>query len=85
MKYEHRVSVALKDGRPHVIIDRVEPNGRRHFCTHYALPDVTTEKEGLALMDRVAEWLGNSLLVDSQDFRKHIGLEGPEKPTGAAV
>ena len=75
MKYEHLVSVGDKDGKRHIIIDRVEPDGRRHFCTHYELPEVNSEKEGFDLMQKAAEWLGNSLLIDSPEFRKHIGLE----------
>ena len=79
MKYEHLVRVSNKDGKPHIIIDRVEPNGRRHFYTHYEFPYVNGEKEGFDLMKKAAEWLGNSLLIDSPEFRKHIGLENGEE------
>ena len=79
MKYEHLVYMAEKDGKPHIIVDRVEGNGRRHFCTHYELPTVQSEDEGFDLMEKVASWLGNTLLIDCPNFRRHIGIEKPDK------
>jgi ABC-type phosphonate transport system ATPase subunit len=78
VKYKHLVYIEEKDGKPHVIIDRVEDNGRRHFCTHMELPPVKSEQDGWSLMGRVADWLGHSLLVDSPAFREHIGIEDDE-------
>jgi hypothetical protein len=74
MKYEHRVVVGLVEGKPHVIIDRVDSDGRRSRLTHYELPHVANEQEGWVLMDKIAVRLGSDLLLDCPEFRKHIGI-----------
>jgi hypothetical protein len=75
VKYKHVVSYATKEGKPHLVVDRMFENGHVDFCTHFELPEVKSEKEGLALMARVAEWLGNTLCIDNPEFRAHIKLE----------
>ena len=75
MKDKHVVSYSLKDGKPYVVVDRVFESGRVDFCTHYELPEVKDEKEGIELMGKVAEWLGNTLCIDNPEFRAHIKLE----------
>jgi hypothetical protein len=75
VKYKRVVSYATKDGKPHLVVDRLFENGRSDFCTHYELPEVKNEEEGLVLMGKVAEWLGNTLCIDNPEFRAHIKLE----------
>lgn len=75
MTYEHLVYFTHKDGKPHLAIDRLFSNGRRDFCTHYQLPPVTDERAGFELMDKVAAWLGNTLCIDSPQFRQHTHIE----------
>ena len=74
MKYEHIVYLKIKNNKQHVCIDRIFENGTRHFMTHYELPEASGDQEGFDLMSKVAEWLGNSTLIDSPDFREHIGV-----------
>lgn len=73
--YQHIVYFTEKDGTPYVAIDRLWSNGRRDFCTHFPLPSVESEEEGFELMDKVADWLGHSLCIDSPPFRRHVGIE----------
>lgn len=75
MDYEHRVHFQVKEGKPYIVIDRVMPDGSRTFCTHHELPHVQNQDEAWALMDKVADWLGHSLLIDSPAFRRYIGIE----------
>ena len=75
MTYEHLVYFTQKDGIPHLAIDRLFSDGRRDFCTHYPLSSVADEAAGFELMDKVAAWLGNTLCIDSPQFRQHIRIE----------
>ena len=75
MEYEHIVYFTVKDGRPYIAVDYLFSDGRRVFQTHYELQDITSEDEGYELMSKVAEWLGNSLLISTPGFRKHIGID----------
>ena len=75
MEYEHIIYLQVKDGKNHICIDRLFSNGRRDFMTHIELDNSEGEEEGFNLMDKAADWLGHSLLIDSIPFRKHIGVE----------
>jgi len=75
MPFEHRVYVQEKDGKVYVCVDRILENDRRHFVTHHELSAVKSEGDGFELMEKVASWLGNTLLIDNPDFRKHILIE----------
>lgn len=75
MEYEHIVYLQEKDGKKYVCIDRLFSNGKRDFMTHMELENTVGDDEGLRLMDKVADWLGHSLCIDSVPFRKHIGIE----------
>jgi hypothetical protein len=77
VNYEHLVYFTNKDGKAYLAIDRRMPDGRRDFCTHYELPAVADEQAGFALMEQVANWLGNTLCVDNPQFRQHIRIESP--------
>ncbi len=65
MNYEHIVYLQVKDGIPHVCVDRLFENGKRVFMTHNELSQTSGDKEGFELMSKAAEWLGNTLLIDS--------------------
>ena len=75
MRYDHLVYFTRKDGAVFLAIDRVFEGGRRDFCTHMELPAVESEAAGFELMDKVAEWLGNSICIDNPEFRRHIKVE----------
>lgn len=75
MNYKHLVYFTHKDGAPHLVIDRLLPDGRRDFCTHHKLPPVADESHGVELMDKVAAWLGNTLCIDNPQFRQHVHME----------
>ena len=74
MTYEHIVYIEEKEGKVYLCIDRVLEQGKRHFMSHYELPGVQSESQGFELMSKTAEWLGNSVLIDSPKFREHIGI-----------
>ena len=74
MKYEHIIYLETKENIPYVCVDRIFENGKRSFMTHYELPTTSGDEEGFDLMSKVAEWLGNSLLIDTPAFREHIGI-----------
>ena len=78
-EYEHIVYVIEKDGANYVAVDRLWANRRRDFCTHIELSEISSEQEGWELMDKVADWLGHTLLIDNPDFRRHIGIESEEE------
>ena len=75
MEYEHIVYLREKDGKLHVCIDRLFPDGRRDFMMHMELESTEGDEEGFQLIDKIADWLGHSLCIDSVPFRKHIGIE----------
>ena len=75
VNYQHLVYFTQKDGMPHVAIDRLLPDGKRDFCTHYPLPAVDSDEAGFELMDKVAAWLGNTLCIDNPQLRQHIRIE----------
>ena len=75
MDYELIVYHTIKEGIPYIAVDYLFPDGRRVFQTHYELPEVQDEEEGFDLMGKVGEWLGNSLLLSTPGFRRHIGIE----------
>tara|TARA_R110002072_G_scaffold182877_2_gene339136 strand:- start:7121 stop:7441 length:321 start_codon:yes stop_codon:yes gene_type:complete len=75
MQYEHVVYTEDKDGKKYLCIDRLFSSGRRQFMTHQEIPPTNSETEGFDLMGKTAEWLGNSMLIDSPAFRRHIGIE----------
>ncbi|MCP5079360.1 MAG: hypothetical protein GY951_15055 [Psychromonas sp.] len=75
MDYELVTYFTVKDDRPYVAVDYLYADGRRVFQTHHELPIVENEKEGFKLMSEIAEWLGNSLLISTPEFRQHIGIE----------
>ena len=77
--YKHVVYLAEKDGKPYLVVDRLFESGRQDFCTHMELPHVSDEREGFALMQKVSEWLGNTLCIDNPQFRAHIGIEPDER------
>ena len=79
MNYKHIVSYSKKDGKPHMVVDRLFESGRIDFCTQYELPEVQNEKEGFELMRKVADWLGNTLCIDNPEFRAHIKIETEKK------
>ena len=74
MKYEHVIYFEIKDGQKFLCIDRVFESGKRDFMTHYELPEAQGESEAFDVMSKVAEWLGNSVLIDSPEFRSHVGI-----------
>ena len=74
MSHEHIVYFEKKDEKSYLCIDRLFEGGRRSFMTHYQLPETQGESEGFELMVKLAEWLGNSTLIDSPEFREHIGI-----------
>lgn len=75
MIYEHVVYYVEKDGKAYLAVDRLFQDGRRDFCTHFELQQVTDETAGFALMDKAADWLGNTLCIDNPSFRKHIKIQ----------
>lgn len=75
MEYEQIVYFTVKQGISYIAVDYLFPDGRRVFQTHYELSEVGDEEEGFNLMSKAAEWLGNSLLISTPGFRKHIGIE----------
>lgn len=75
MEYEQIVYFTVKQSISYIAVDYLFPDGRRVFQTHYELPEVGDEEEGFNLMSKAAEWLGNSLLISTPGFRKHIGIE----------
>ena len=75
MQYEHVVYVKEKDGKTYLCIDRLLNSGRREFMTHKELTPTNNETEGVDLLSKASEWLGNSTLIDSPAFRNHIGIE----------
>ena len=74
MNYEHIVYLEVKDGIPHICVDRLFENGKRAFMTHHKLTQSLGDNDGFELMSKAAEWLGNSLLIDNPAFREHIGV-----------
>lgn len=73
--YQHVVYFCEKEGKSYIAVDVLEANGRRYFSTHFELPSVGGEETGFEIMDRVADWLGHTLLIDIPEFRTHIGIE----------
>lgn len=74
MSHEHLIYLENKEGKTFLCIDRLLPSGRREFMTHMELPNTEGDSEGFDLMAKSAEWLGNSVLIDSPSFRQHIGI-----------
>lgn len=74
MSYEHVVYIEEKHGERYLCIDRLLHSGRREFMTHMALPETKGDDAGFELMGKSADWLGNSILIDSPQFREHIGV-----------
>lgn len=75
MKYEHVVYLEEKEGYLHLCIAPLFDNGQRGFITHRKLGKTSGDIEGFELMCKVAEWLGNSLLIDSPQFRNYIRID----------
>ena len=74
MNYEHLIYIESKEGNVYLFVDRLLSSGRREFMTHMELPSTAGDTEGFDLMTKSAEWLGNSILIDSPAFRQHIGI-----------
>ena len=74
MKYEHLFYFKVKEGKPYICIDRIFEGGRRDFMTHHELPHTEGDEEGFDLMEKLASWLGGSMLIDCPEFREHIGI-----------
>ena len=75
MKYDHIVYIEEKNAKWFLCIDRVLDSGKRNFMTHLEIVKKEDGTEDFALMEKSAEWLGNSILIDSPKFREFIGIE----------
>ena len=73
--HKHIVYVTQRDGKTYLVVDRQFDPLPQHFCSHFELPPAKNSDEGLKLMHKAADWLGNLLCMDNPDFRTHIGID----------
>ena len=72
--YSHHVSVAERDGKRFVRIDRVLPDGRVQFYTELELPAPKSPEDWEAF-EKVMGNVGKSVGIDSPAVRAHFGLD----------